>query len=56
MTLTEYLAKKKASEAVPGKLEGRAANEGTDSSLWKDAVQLQRDDDEDAYFVGKVCI
>ncbi|ELU35621.1 hyaluronan/mRNA binding family domain-containing protein [Rhizoctonia solani AG-1 IA] len=28
MTLTEYLAKKKASEAVPGKPQGRAANEG----------------------------
>jgi len=54
MTLTEYLAKKKASEAVPGKPEGRAANEGADSSLWKDAIQLQHGKDEDNYFVGKV--
>lgn len=53
MTLSEYLAKKKASEAVPAKLEGRAANEGADSTLWKDAIQLQRDEDEDNYFVGK---
>jgi len=53
MTLTEYLAKKKASEAVPSKPEGRAANEGADSSLWKDAIQLQRDEDEDNYYVGK---
>ncbi|KAG9079070.1 hypothetical protein FS749_008857 [Ceratobasidium sp. UAMH 11750] len=53
MTLTEYLAKKKASEAVPSKPEGRAANEGADNSLWKDAVQLQRDEDEDNYYVGK---
>ncbi|KAG9104554.1 hypothetical protein FRC06_001334 [Ceratobasidium sp. 370] len=53
MTLTEYLAKKKASEAIPSKPEGRAANEGTDSSLWKDAIQLQRDEDEDNYYVGK---
>lgn len=53
MTLTEYLAKKKASEGVPNKPEGRAANEGADSTLWKDAIQLQRDEDEDNYFVGK---
>ncbi|KAG8748487.1 hypothetical protein FRC10_003620 [Ceratobasidium sp. 414] len=53
MTLTEYLAKKKALEGVPSKPEGRAANEGTDSTLWKDAIQLQRDEDEDNYFVGK---
>lgn len=53
MTLTEYLAKKKTVEGVPAKLEGRAANEGADNSLWKDAVQLQRDSDEDNYFVGK---
>lgn len=53
MTLTEYLAKKKASEALPSKPEGRSANEGTDSSLWKGAVQLLRDENEDNYFVGK---
>ncbi|KAG9126857.1 hypothetical protein FRC07_001714 [Ceratobasidium sp. 392] len=53
MTLTEYLAKKKASEGVPTKPEGRAANEGADNTLWKDAVQLQRDEDENNYFVGK---
>jgi len=53
ITFAEYLANKKASEAVPGKPEGRAANEGADSSLWKDTIQLQRDEDEDTYFVGK---
>lgn len=53
MTLTEYLAKKKAAEGVPNKPEGRAANEGADSTLWKDAIQLQRDEDEDNYYVGK---
>ncbi|KAJ1311439.1 hypothetical protein OPQ81_009928 [Rhizoctonia solani] len=53
MTLSEYLAKKKTSDVVPPKLEARAANEGSDNTLWKDAVQLQRDEDEDNYFVGK---
>lgn len=58
LTLDQYLAKKAEQEAslVP-KLEGvRQANEGGDDSLWKDAVPLQRNDDEDAYFVGKVSI
>jgi plasminogen activator inhibitor 1 RNA-binding protein len=54
MTLTEYLAKKKASEAIPGRLQARAANEGADNNLWKDAVQVQRDEDEENYFIGKV--
>ncbi|MCV2423724.1 hypothetical protein LNV47_24380 [Paucibacter sp. DJ4R-1] len=53
MTLTEYLAKKKASDVLPGKLEGRAANEGADNALWKDAIQIQRDSDEENYFIGK---
>ncbi|CAE6422758.1 plasminogen activator inhibitor 1 RNA-binding protein [Rhizoctonia solani AG-1 IB] len=53
MTLTEYLAKKKASEAIPGRLQARAANEGADNNLWKDAVQVQRDEDEENYFIGK---
>lgn len=58
LTLDQYLAQKAEKEAslVP-KLEGvRQANEGGDDSLWKDAVQLQKGDDEDAYFVGKVSI
>lgn len=53
MTLSEYLAKKKASDVVPAKPEARAANEGADNSLWKDTVQLQRDSDEENYFIGK---
>lgn len=52
LTLEQYLAQKKASEAIP-KLEGaRKANEGADD--WKDVVPLKKpDEDEDAYFVGK---
>ncbi|CAE7215746.1 unnamed protein product [Rhizoctonia solani] len=53
ITFSEYIANKKASDAVPGRLAARAANEGADNTLWKDAVQLQRDEDEDTYFVGK---
>lgn len=52
MTYDEYLAKKKASGAAPGKLEAHAANEGADNDLWKGAIQPQRDSDEN-YFVGK---
>lgn len=56
LTLDQYLAQKAEKEAslVP-KLEGvRKANEGGDDSLWKDAVQLQKGEEEEAYFAGKV--
>jgi plasminogen activator inhibitor 1 RNA-binding protein len=53
LTLEQYQAQKKESTIVP-KLEGvRKANEGADSNIWKDAVPMQKDE-EDAYFVGKV--
>ncbi|KAI0094660.1 hypothetical protein BDY19DRAFT_901792 [Irpex rosettiformis] len=52
LTLEEYLKQKKELELVP-KLETRKANEG-DDSIWKDAIAVtKKDDDEDAYFVGK---
>ncbi|KAJ7293625.1 hypothetical protein C8J57DRAFT_1269524 [Mycena rebaudengoi] len=52
LTLEQYQAQKKESTVVP-KLEGvRKANEGADSNIWKDAVPMQKDE-EDAYFVGK---
>lgn len=53
LTLEEYLKQKKDLELVP-KLETRKANEG-DESIWKDAVPVtKKDEEEDAYFVGKV--
>lgn len=56
LTLEEYQKqqKEKELELVP-KLEARKANEG-DDSIWKDAVVVSKKDEEDtAYFVGKVC-
>lgn len=56
LTLDEYLKqqKEKELEIVP-KLETRKANEG-DDSIWKDAVPVSKKTEEDeAYFVGKVC-
>lgn len=57
LTLDEYLKqqKEKELELVP-KLETRKANEG-DDSIWKDAVLVtKKDEDEAAYFVGKVSV
>ncbi|KAJ7225473.1 hypothetical protein GGX14DRAFT_539526 [Mycena pura] len=54
LTLDQYLAqqKEKESSVVP-KLEGiRKANEGADGNIWKDAVALEKSE-EDTYFVGK---
>ncbi|KAI0078917.1 hypothetical protein K474DRAFT_1770690 [Panus rudis PR-1116 ss-1] len=54
LTLDEYLKKQAEAklEIIP-KLETRKANEG-DDSIWKDAVPItKKDEDEDAYFVGK---
>lgn len=54
LTLDEYLKQKKEAELelVP-KLEARKANEG-DDSIWKDAIAVtKKDEEEDAYFVGK---
>ncbi len=55
LTLEEYLKqqKEKELEVVP-QLETRKANEG-DDSIWKDAVAVtKKDEEESAYFVGKV--
>ena len=56
LTLEQYFQqqKDKELEVVP-KLEIRKANEG-DDSIWKDAVVVtKKDEEETAYFVGKVC-
>jgi plasminogen activator inhibitor 1 RNA-binding protein len=53
LTLDQYLAQKKDSDVVP-KLEGvRKANDGADD-IWRDAVPLKKDQQQDTYFVGKV--
>ncbi|CAM0136847.1 hypothetical protein VKS41_007428 [Umbelopsis sp. WA50703] len=49
-TLEEYLASKKA--AAPGLPEARKPNEGADDAKWKDAVALEKPDEED-FFGGK---
>lgn len=54
LTLDEYLKqqREKQLEIVP-QLETRKANEG-DDSIWKDAVVVtKKNEEEDAYFVGK---
>lgn len=49
-TLDQYLKEKKDVH-VPT-LQPRKPNEGSDDSQWKDAVALQKE--EDNYFIGKV--
>lgn len=51
-TLDEYLAAKKAAAAA-ALPELRKANEGADDSKWKDAVALEKQEEED-FFGGKV--
>lgn len=55
LTLDEYLKKQKEKELeIVPKLETRMANEG-DSTIWKDAVVVnKKDEDDDAFYVGKV--
>jgi len=54
LTLSQYLAQQKEKESVIPKLENtRKANEGASDDLWKDAVPLSKNEEEDAYFVGK---
>ena len=57
LTLSQYLAQQKEKESAIPKLENtRKANEGASDDLWKDAVPLSKNEEEDAYFVGKVCL
>jgi len=54
LTLSQYLAQQKEKESAIPKLENtRKANEGASDDLWKDAVPLSKNEEEDAYFVGK---
>jgi len=54
LTLSQYLAQQKEKESAIPKLENtRKANEGAGDDLWKDQVPLSKNEEEDAYFVGK---
>lgn len=56
ISLDEYLAQQKETTAssIP-RLEGiRGANEGDDDEVWANVVEHKKNEDEDAYFVGKV--
>lgn len=54
LTLDQYLAQQKEKDTVIPKLENtRKANEGADANIWKDVVPLSKNEEEDAYFVGK---
>lgn len=54
LTLDQYLAQQKEKDSLIPKLENtRKANEGADDNIWKDAVPLAKNEEEDAYFVGK---
>lgn len=53
LTYDQYLAQLKEKEDAAPKVEARQANEGADDALWKDAVQHKKNEEEDAYFVGK---
>ncbi|RHZ46094.1 hypothetical protein Glove_634g12 [Diversispora epigaea] len=52
-TFDEYLAEKAQKSLDISLPEVRKANEGADDSQWKDAVPLEKDDEEDMLFAGK---
>ncbi|KAJ2931137.1 hypothetical protein H1R20_g5962, partial [Candolleomyces eurysporus] len=54
LTFDQYLAKKKDQDAAIPKLEAtRQANEGAGDDIWKDAVALNKNEEEESYFIGK---
>ncbi|CAG8448210.1 6084_t:CDS:2 [Ambispora leptoticha] len=52
-TLDEYLAEKKQKASSIALPEIRKPNEGIDDPKWKDAVPLQKEEEDDFLFVGK---
>jgi len=53
LTLDQYLAQQKEKDSAVPKLEAtRKANDGADD-IWKGAVPLEKNEEEEAYFVGK---
>lgn len=54
LTLEQYIAQQKEKESAVPKLEGvRKANDGAED-VWKGVVPLTKNDEEVAYYVGKV--
>ncbi|TFK30482.1 hypothetical protein FA15DRAFT_662440 [Coprinopsis marcescibilis] len=54
LTLDQYLAQQKDKDTVIPKLDGvRQANEGAGEEIWKGVVPLAKNEEEEAYFVGK---
>ena len=53
LTLDQYLAQQKEKDANVPKLETRKANDGADD-IFKDAIALTKNEEEETYFVGKV--
>lgn len=53
----QYLAQQKetTTSAVPKLEDIREANEGADEA-WGDVVEHKKNEDEEAYYVGKVCV
>ncbi|KJA29197.1 hypothetical protein HYPSUDRAFT_61230 [Hypholoma sublateritium FD-334 SS-4] len=52
LTLDQYLAQQKDKDTIVPKLETRKANDGADD-IFKDAVALTKNEEEETYFVGK---
>ncbi|GES74078.1 hypothetical protein RCL_jg4476.t2 [Rhizophagus clarus] len=52
-TLDEYRAERAQKSLDISLPEARKPNEGVDDSQWKDAVPLEKDDDDDFLFTGK---
>ncbi|KAJ3472301.1 hypothetical protein NLI96_g13373 [Meripilus lineatus] len=55
LTLDQYFKQQKELDIVP-KLETRKANEGDDSIFKGATLVTKKDEDEDAYFIGKVML
>jgi len=53
LTLDQYLAQKKENDVIPKLAGTRQANDGAEDDAWKNTVQLQKSEEEEAYFVGK---
>jgi len=54
LTLEQYMTQQKEKESAVPKLESvRKANDGAED-VWKGAVALTKNDDEESYYVGKV--
>ncbi|KAF9056209.1 hypothetical protein BJ165DRAFT_1522149 [Panaeolus papilionaceus] len=54
LTLDQYLAQQKEKESAIPKIDNtRKANEGAEGDIWKGAVALSKNEEEEAYYAGK---